>query len=807
MRERRLRWPATALVSGMAALTTFLTLLSWAPFAERSSGYLSPILFGCILVALVGMGLRGLRWHPLLVLLTQVAVLFLWLQHQWAAGPAAGGWLPTTSSLAAFGDTLRAAVVAAGRYAAPVPHTVPQFYPVMIVIGLGVAVLVDLLAAGLRRAPLAGLPLLAAYTAPVSMLDGGVSWLKFALAAMSFLFLIASEEAQRLAHWGHQLSPENRVYDSQATEVRTGVVWSSARKIGMTATALAVVTPLLVPTISGGLFDGNGDGPGGKGDAVAITNPMVDMKRDLSRGVDVELVRVTTTDPDPSYLRISVLDSFDGTAWSPSGRDIPVSHRADGPVPPPPGLDPAVPTRRVGEELRVSPLFQSTWLPAPYPVASLTAPGDWRYDTSTLDFLTGSDSQNAAGLTYSLQQLKIEPTADQLNRAGPAPGSVFGPETALPTDFPESLRRLAREVTAGATTKFEMAVRLQRWFQVDGHFTYSLQRAPGNGIKELEHFLGTGKGSRTGYCEQFAGAMATLGRSLGIPSRVAVGFLRPSPSGAPGTWIYSAHDMHAWPEMYFDGVGWVRFEPTPQTHTGESLPAYTLGQVGAPTPSAFPNADRPTAAPNGRFNRPNVAPDSAGGGSRTGAGSTTAILVRGGIVLVLLVLVLLLPRAGRSWTRARRWAGAGTPSALAEAAWAELRATAIDLGVAWDDRVSVRSRARDLARAFGAREQHDDALARAARRGPDADPEASAALARLVELVERARYSRGLADEEAGAAVRQDVLLCRDALRAGAGRRQRARADWFPESLPRTLHGRPARRTTVTAQPGVDRAT
>ena len=68
---------------------------------------------------------------------------------------------------------------------------------------------------GLRRAPLAGLPLLALYTAPVSILDGGVSWLKFAAAAMCFLFLIAAEEAQRLAHWGHQVLPGGRVFDTQ----------------------------------------------------------------------------------------------------------------------------------------------------------------------------------------------------------------------------------------------------------------------------------------------------------------------------------------------------------------------------------------------------------------------------------------------------------------------------------------------------------------------------------------------------------------------------------------------------------------
>ena len=117
--------------------------------------------------------------------------------------------------LAAFGDS----VLASQAYAAPVPQSVPEFYPLMILAGTLTAVLVDFLAVGLRRAPLAGLPLLAVYTAPVSVLDGGVSWLKFAAAALCFLFLIASEEAQRLSHWGHQLVPGGRIFDTQTTTV------------------------------------------------------------------------------------------------------------------------------------------------------------------------------------------------------------------------------------------------------------------------------------------------------------------------------------------------------------------------------------------------------------------------------------------------------------------------------------------------------------------------------------------------------------------------------------------------------------
>ena len=64
---------------------------------------------------------------------------------------------------------------------------------------------------------------------------------------------------------------------------------------------------------------------------------------------------------------------------------------------------------------------------------------------------------------------------------------------------------------------------------------------------------------RVGYCEQFAAAMAAMGRVLGIPSRVVVGFLDGTTQES-GRILYTSDDRHAWPEMYFTGVGWVRFE-------------------------------------------------------------------------------------------------------------------------------------------------------------------------------------------------------------------------------------------------------
>ncbi len=799
-RHLQLRLPATSVVSLAAAAATWVTLIAWTPFAERPSTFMVPLLGACLLVAVTGAALRTSRVPAVLVVCGQVVVVAVWLHHRWAGVEAWGGWLPTPESLQQVRATWAAAVETAQEYAAPIPRSVTDFAPLMIAAGAATAVLVDFLACGLRRAPLAGLPLLAVYTAPVSILDGGVSWAKFAAAALAFLLLIAAQESSRFTHWGQQVSQPGRAPDPVATGQ---AVWSSARKIGLSATALAVVVPLLVPTLSVRWF-GGGSGPGGDGESVSLTNPIVNMRRDLSRGADVDLVRVRTEDGDPSYLRTTVLDAFDGETWKPSGRSIPVEQRASGLIPRPPGLDAATDRRTVPWTVQVTDEFESLWLPVPYPVFSINAEGDWRYDRSTLDFISAARGQTAAGLSYSLEAVELDHTAARLSDAAPAPSDVFGPYTELPDEIPAVVEEQAREVTRGITDKYRQAQALQQWFREDGGFTYSLERAPGNGVDALERFLSTGAGSRIGYCEQFASSMAVMSRSLGIPSRVAVGFLRPDKVGE-GRYVYSAHDLHAWPELYFEGSGWIRFEPTPGVRTGE-VPGYSRAG-GAPEDTP----DRPTESaavnPNlNRFDEPSASPGATGGGDSDQGGlvSGPALGTLGGLVLA--IGLALAPRTVRTLRRRRRWAAATTPAALAEASWAELRETALDLGIAWSDSVTLRTRARELVQSFGRPGADDDAMTRAPERGPEVNPAATEALERIVKRLEIARFARRT---DASAAQRSeaehDVALCVQSLSAGASSRQRTRATWLPASLSRRATLRPTLRAAVD-EAGVDHA-
>ena len=139
--------------------------------------------------------------------------------------------------------------------------------------------------------------------------------------------------------------------------------------------------------------------------------------------------------------------------------------------------------------------------------------------------------------------------------------------------------RLAREVTAGRDNDFDRAMALQDFFTgPDSPFRYSLQTAPAGGDDALVEFLTVG---RTGYCEQFASAMAVMLRAVGIPSRVAVGFTGGTDFGDYRS--IRTSDAHAWVEAYFPGTGWVLFDPTPLTDGRTITPEYVLearGQLG-----------------------------------------------------------------------------------------------------------------------------------------------------------------------------------------------------------------------------------
>ncbi len=138
-------------------------------------------------------------------------------------------------------------------------------------------------------------------------------------------------------------------------------------------------------------------------------------------------------------------------------------------------------------------------------------------------------------------------------------------ETALTGCWPTGVTAEAERIIAdaGATTDHERVLALQSFF-LDTDFVYDLEVDLEHNINDMNAFLTI----RRGYCEQFASTFAAMTRSLGIPARVAVGFTWGDWNAARAEYVVSGRHAHAWPEVYFSGVGWVIFDPTPGRSRG-----------------------------------------------------------------------------------------------------------------------------------------------------------------------------------------------------------------------------------------------
>ncbi len=759
-----------ALVTG---LTTWFTLFAWRGFADSYWDYLIPLLFLGPALPLVGAGLRWLRVPTLLVPLVQLLLGAIVLIALFGNDTGAGH-LPTPDAFAATVQAIRDSVETARGYASPVPAEAPSLAPLLVGCGVLAVIAVDLVAGGWGRVPASGLILLMVYTLPVTIWGRSIAWSLFVVVAVGFLTMLFLREDERFSQWGRQITGDPDPHSPSGFGVRTGSARSNAMSMGAIATAAALVLPALMPTLDLSVFDfGQGSGSGNN---VTIVNPMTDLRRDLKQGDDVLLLTVRTDQSNPSYLRYSVLNNFNGNEWTTGNRAIPGDQVADGhDLPAPLGVASDVPRTAYTARYTTTDAFRSLWLPVPVPATSVTADGLWKYDVATMDFLSGDDDF-ASDLDYSASGLDLALTQEQLQAAGTAPAPLLEKFTALPDKLPPIVSRLAQEVTAGRSNDFERAVQLQNWFRTEGGFRYSLLTASGNGSNDLEAFLSTGPQGRVGYCEQFASAMAVMARTLGIPARVAVGFLRPDRVG-DNTYAYSSLDLHAWPELYFEGSGWVRFEPTPGGAGGRTgaPPAYTQVDLPDPVATSEPSASTSgsasqSAAPSNV--KPSIDQDLTPGGPAVAPGFPWVRVLLVMLSVLLVGLLVMVPRTLRRLRRERRWR-LGT----AEAAWAELRDAAVDLGVPYQVGRSPRA-SGDL---LGA---HFAAPGTAVRPvlGRSTAPRASEALDRVVLALEIERYSAHRSDASPGA-LREDVTLCVTALRNGVSSRRRRQSEWYPRSL------------------------
>ncbi|MER5683492.1 DUF3488 and transglutaminase-like domain-containing protein [Streptomyces sp. NPDC002205] len=725
----------------------------------------------------VGALARRVPLPRLLIVTVQFLVTLVLLTVVFARGQALIGFLPGPEAVQRLADLLTAGADDVGRYAIPAPAT--DGIRLMLVGGvLLIGLAVDTLAVTFRSAAPAGLPLLALYSVAAG-LSGGAGRLWFLLAAAGYLILLLAEGRDRISQWGRVFGGTGRSPNGLAA----GIDMSGGRPLAPVRTgrrigALALGIALAVPTsaLNGGWLTGtgSGSGKGGGGGTISAVNPLVSLQNDLNQPENREVMsyRTNSGSPQDFYLRILALDQFTGSEWRPSRRslqDVPKR------LPNPDGLAADVAVTEIRSNISASRSYQQTYLPLPYPATEIKIGGHWRYERAGRT-LVGDRGQTTRGAQYGVSSLVVQPTADQLAAAGPASAAMRREYTEVPGSLPKVVKETAEQVTKGATNNYERAVKLQNFFALDGRFSYDTSVTSGTGSAAIGRFLK----AKRGFCVHFSFTMAAMARTLGIPARVAVGFT-PGTTQSDGSVSVGLRDAHAWPELYFEGIGWTRFEPTP---TRGSAPEYTLsdaptgGSANPSRPQASVSA-APSAAPSASDSCPPQLRRLGECGSSTAPGAAApkdpgtpvGTIVWTVLAALLVLALLLLPLFWRVRVRTRRLnssAGRTPADATARtlAAWREITDTAWDHGIGPDDSLTPRK-----------------AAARMVRLGR-LDTDEAAAVHRVAGAVEQVLYAP---QPRAATGLSEDVETVRNGLRASADRFARIRAVVAPRSAVRVI--------------------
>jgi transglutaminase-like putative cysteine protease len=532
--------------SEVALLAVHLAVVGGFARLFEDASFVGPLAGFTIAASALAVVARRRRFPVPAVLL--LAVLGAGVAATWFVFPSSARWsLPTRASWDLAGQALQLSRSRFEEVAAPAPVT-PGF-----VLASGLALwfavwFADWAAFRLRATAEAVAPAAVLFVFGALLGSGDhrlTSAVGFGAAVLVFVAAHRALRAQ-LEHPWLASSPSS----APRAVLRAGV--------GLAVVGLlvgAVAGPRLPGSEAEALVRWRSESRGG-GDRSTVS-PIVDLRARLVNQSDAV---VFTVDADrPAYWRLTALDRFDGQLWSSGGEFSPASGRlGDGGA--------IEPSRRNRQRFEISSLA-AIWAPSAYRPRGLmgtSEPMRWDVDSSTLIVEAEGTTD---GMTYELisEAPSIGPVT--LGTSGDQdPRTIERRYGALPPDFPELAAETARRATAGARTRYEQALALQEHFR--NGYTYSLDVEAGHGDEALVDFLTR----REGYCEQFAGAYAAMARSLGIPSRVAVGFTpgERDPDD-PERYTVRGRHAHAWPELWFPDVGWVPFEPTP----GRGMPDAT----------------------------------------------------------------------------------------------------------------------------------------------------------------------------------------------------------------------------------------
>ena len=739
-----------------AAGAVLLSSSALAPvFADY--GWVSRCALAIAVVAFTGIAWQAARLPLMLRPLATTLALVCYLALAFAPEAFSYLLIPSGDAVAALTSVAREGARDVERLATPVPSQTGLV--LLAAAGVGsIAVMVDTLAVVLRQATATGLPLLAVFAVCAAVLADGVGWFAFALGALGWLVLLLVEGQARISGWGVPLRTPGA---GRALRDPSGVS-RVGRQIGLAAVGIAVLVPTLAPQMTNRLLEDSDGGSGSEGRGATTVNPITSLSGDLTQPAPRPVLSYTTTDPTPDYLRLTTLNEYDGSGWRASskleGSPTRAGLRLSIPAP-----APAVTarTREVTFEAEVLSL-NAAWLPAPARPDEVAVEGEWGWHAPSETIFSDSD-RISRGDRFQVSSRRVLPDPALLDDNQQPPRDIAD-YAQRPDDVSAFVAAQTAAAVRGASTNYAKAVAIQSYFGTENGFSYDVRVPAGSSPDKLENFL---RGKR-GFCEQYASAMAAMLRVAGVPARVAVGYTtgvrgRSLPGGGL-RYEVTTDDAHAWPEAWFSGAGWVRFEPTPPGR-GRAAPEYTRpravqpdqapGASAAPSAAATPGVDPDIEDPDGGAGR-DLEDDgllSAQSGGRAAS--------RGLFLAVGVVGLLLLPRLTHL---ARRRATHRHMDPMT--AWTQVREDASDVGHRW--------RPADAPRA-GA----DHLLTQRVLGSGGAD-----ALVRLALAAERSRYRRPAVDGRAvsSSELHDDTRLVRTTLTEGLAWPQRVRAWLLPWS-------------------------
>lgn len=545
----------TALLSGAAAIVIGV---DWLRFEEPRSGGGRPALIAIIAVAAVLL-------RPLWLRLTAIAVsalLAVWIAFSlplWAVWPGGEGFFGP------LGSRFSRGFLDFYDYRLPIdPATHPQMHAVILIAIFGFTLAV-VLAVAARRALLAVVLFFVGAGWPATLLSGGnelgrgLAILAVALALLAGM----TERPSRLALIAASAVLGGALALSSSPAVAKSAFLDWQHWDFYTRPQKAVSVQYLWDAHYGGV-----------------------------RFPKTKTTVLTIRAPHRSYYwRATVLDRFDGTRWLEHVWRESAGQRRE--------LTPAPARKRanlVRQEVTVAALRDDHVIGASLPVSNdlRTAAA---YEGQGVALVVGGLRRDEH---YSVWSYAPRPTPEELVRVAPSfPKALTRPGreldlapgvTAPPFGAPGRDARLLKSLTgrllpyaalyeraeqvAGQTSSpYAAVVALETWFRSTGGFTYSEQPGPTPGLPPLVGFVAD---TKTGYCQHFAGAMALMLRLLGVPARVAAGFLPGSYHG--DFWQVTDHDAHTWVEVWFRGYGWLPFDPTPgRGHLSGTYSSTSLG--------------------------------------------------------------------------------------------------------------------------------------------------------------------------------------------------------------------------------------